>query len=161
MHLLSLKGPKANSNVMTPDQELYELEQLNQSIEETIAENIKCQTQSQANENNTSSNDKWYKFNDTSVEEINFTDATLADECFGGTFISTSEFKVLPEERVRYWNAYMLFYRELDYNNQPKQQQQQRNVINSMDKLRQRRDLITRDDKNQAWVCCNTKKLNP
>ena len=140
---------------MTPDQELYELEQLNQSIEETIAENIKCQTQSQANANNTTntSDDKWYKFNDTSVEEINFTDATLADECFGGTFISTSEFKVLPEERVRYWNAYMLFYRELDYNNQPKQQQQQRNVINSMDKLRQRRDLITRDDKNQAWVC--------
>ncbi len=153
MHLLFLKGPKANGNVMTPDQELYELEQLNQSIDETIAENIKCQIQSQANENNTAntSNDKWYKFNDTSVEEINFTDATLADECFGGTFISTSEFKVLPEERVRYWNAYMLFYRELDYNNQPKQQQ--RNVINSMDKLRQRRDLITRDDKNQAWVC--------
>ena len=148
-----LKGPKTSSNVLTPDQELYELEQLNQSIEETIAENIKCQTQSQSNNNANNSNDKWYKFNDTSVEEINFTDATLADECFGGTFISTSEFKVLPEERVRYWNAYMLFYRELDYNNQPKQQQQQqRNVINSMDKLRQRRDLITRDDKNQAWV---------
>jgi hypothetical protein len=64
---------------MTPDQELYELEQLNQSIDETIAENIKCQTQSQANENNTAntSNDKWYKFNDTSVEEINFTDANF------------------------------------------------------------------------------------
>lgn len=55
---------------------------------------------------------------------------------------------MMPEERVRYWNAYMLFYRELDYNSQLK-----RNASNSMDKLRQRRDLITRDDnKNFVWV---------
>ena len=29
---------------------------------------------------------KWFKFNDTSVEEINMTDETLETECFGGKF---------------------------------------------------------------------------
>ena len=29
---------------------------------------------------------KWFKFNDTTVEEINMTDETLETECFGGKF---------------------------------------------------------------------------
>ena len=44
------------------------------------------------------SKEKWYKFNDTSVEEIHFNDVTLAEECFDGTFILSSEFKMMPEE---------------------------------------------------------------
>lgn len=60
-------------------------------------------------ENN--SEEKWLKFNDTSVEELNFTDSVLADECFGGRYYDSNGNKLLPEERVRYWNAYMLFYK--------------------------------------------------
>ena len=38
------------------------------------------------------------------------------EECFGGTFTQSSDYKMLPEERVRYWNGYMLFYRVANYN---------------------------------------------
>ena len=120
-----IKGSKTNT--FTTEQEIYELEQLNQSIDDTIIENVKFQEE-RTNSATTNSNEKWYKFNDTSVEEVNFTDATMIEECFGGTFVSSSDFKSLPEERVRYWNAYMLFYREPDYNSNLK-----RNAIHSMD----------------------------
>jgi hypothetical protein len=40
----------------------------------------------------------------------------IKEECFGGSFTQSSDFKMLPEERVRYWNGYMLFYREANYN---------------------------------------------
>ncbi len=55
--------------------------------------------------------DKWYKFNDTTVEEIDFNNSVLIEECFGGSFACSNDNKSLPEERVRYWNAYMLLYK--------------------------------------------------
>ena len=57
---------------------------------------------------------KWYKFNDTHVEQVALDndDTLLADECFGGTFTSpASSTYSSMEERVRYWNGYLLFYR--------------------------------------------------
>lgn len=58
----------------------------------------------------------WFKFNDTTVEKIDLTDATLEIECFGGNYKAkvsdTSSF--YPEDRVRHWNAYMLFYERKD-----------------------------------------------
>ncbi len=56
---------------------------------------------------------KWFKFNDTSVEYVDMTDAVLATECFGGSFkVSkpSASASSLPESRQRYWNAYMLVY---------------------------------------------------
>lgn len=58
---------------------------------------------------------KWYKFNDTIVEECEMTDETLEAECFGGTYKakvyeSSSSY---PDDRVRYWNGYMLFYEKV------------------------------------------------
>lgn len=86
-------------------------------IEETLDENEKSPTALIKPDANADSfqNDKWYKFNDTTVEEINLNEQTLIEECFGGTFTQSSEYKMLPEERVRYWNGYMLFYRAIDY----------------------------------------------
>lgn len=31
---------------------------------------------------------KWFKFNDTTVEEFEMTERNLAEECFGGTYKS-------------------------------------------------------------------------
>ena len=57
---------------------------------------------------------KWFKFNDTTVEEFEMNEENLTKECFGGTYKvkkQTSGFGPdLPEDRQRYWNAYMLFY---------------------------------------------------
>ncbi len=61
--------------------------------------------------NRYSSSDKWFKFNDTTVEEIDMTDDVLRQECFGGSFkVKKSAGSSLPEDRQRYWNAYMLVY---------------------------------------------------
>lgn len=59
---------------------------------------------------------KWFKFNDTVVEEFDMTDVTVEQECFGGmykakVFDSTSSY---PEERLRYWNGYLLFYERME-----------------------------------------------
>ena len=54
---------------------------------------------------------KWFKFNDTSVEEFEMTEENLKAECFGGKFkVKKKEGSSLPEERQRYWNAFILFY---------------------------------------------------
>ena len=57
---------------------------------------------------------KWFKFNDTTVEEFEMNDSALGAECFGGTYKvkkdSSSSSNSLPENRQRYWNAYMLVY---------------------------------------------------
>ena len=67
------------------------------------------------------SSDKWFKFNDTSVEEMEMTEETLAQECFGGSFkvkkSDNQHSSALPENRQRYWNAYMLFYEKRSQNN--------------------------------------------
>ena len=51
---------------------------------------------------------RWYRFNDTSVDEIDFNEQMLEDECFGGTFRSQKDSS--SDERTRFWNAYMLIY---------------------------------------------------
>ncbi len=56
---------------------------------------------------------RWFKFNDTTVEAFDMNDESLSTECFGGKYKVKKEGKVnsnLPEERQRYWNAYILFY---------------------------------------------------
>ncbi|KAK8401660.1 hypothetical protein O3P69_001054 [Scylla paramamosain] len=62
-------------------------------------------------------NGHWFKFNDTTVEEVDMCDALLEQECFGGTYkakVSYDSSNPLPEDRLRYWNAYMLVYDSLD-----------------------------------------------
>jgi ubiquitin carboxyl-terminal hydrolase 9/24 len=53
---------------------------------------------------------QWYRFNDTSVEEIQLTEQMLEEECFGGTFRVQKDHNNSTEERTRFWNAYMLIY---------------------------------------------------
>jgi ubiquitin carboxyl-terminal hydrolase 9/24 len=53
---------------------------------------------------------QWYRFNDTSVEEIQLTEQMLEEECFGGTFRVQKDHNNSNEERTRFWNAYMLIY---------------------------------------------------
>ncbi|GAB5575117.1 ubiquitin carboxyl-terminal hydrolase 24 isoform X1 [Prionailurus iriomotensis] len=85
---------------------------------------------------------KWYKFNDTVIEEFDLNDETLEYECFGGeyrpkvydqkrhdeldktprtpvfetVFIITNPY---TDVRRRYWNAYMLFYQRVSDQNSP------------------------------------------
>ena len=56
-----------------------------------------------------SNTNQWYRFNDTSVEEIQLTEQMLEEECFGGTFRVQKD-NGNSEERTRFWNAYMLIY---------------------------------------------------
>ncbi|CAL1529935.1 unnamed protein product [Lymnaea stagnalis] len=55
---------------------------------------------------------KWFKFNDTVVEEFDMNDVTVEQECFGGTYKAKvyDSSNTYPEERLRYWNGYLLFY---------------------------------------------------
>ncbi|CAF0908766.1 unnamed protein product [Adineta steineri] len=54
---------------------------------------------------------QWYRFNDTSVEEIQLTEQMLEEECFGGTFrVQKDNHNNSNEERTRFWNAYILIY---------------------------------------------------
>uniref|UniRef100_A0A672TVZ8 Ubiquitin carboxyl-terminal hydrolase 24 n=1 Tax=Strigops habroptila TaxID=2489341 RepID=A0A672TVZ8_STRHB len=64
---------------------------------------------------------KWYKFNDTVVEEFDLTDETLEYECFGGEYRPKvyDQSNPYPDVRRRYWNAYMLFYQRVSDQNSP------------------------------------------
>uniref|UniRef100_A0A8C3LWG7 Ubiquitin specific peptidase 24 n=1 Tax=Chrysolophus pictus TaxID=9089 RepID=A0A8C3LWG7_CHRPC len=64
---------------------------------------------------------KWYKFNDTVVEEFELTDETLEYECFGGEYRPKvyDQSNPYPDVRRRYWNAYMLFYQRVSDQNSP------------------------------------------
>ena len=62
------------------------------------------------NNSNAAKNGRWFKFNDTTVEEFDMNEETMAAECFGGTYKAKKVSSNLPEDRQRYWNAYMLFY---------------------------------------------------
>ncbi|XP_065904481.1 ubiquitin carboxyl-terminal hydrolase 24-like isoform X2 [Dysidea avara] len=62
---------------------------------------------------------KWYRFNDTVVDEFVMHDEALAAECFGGSYKSRSNDGMSTnsnymENKVRFWNAYMLFYTAKD-----------------------------------------------
>ncbi|XP_044286407.1 ubiquitin carboxyl-terminal hydrolase 24 isoform X3 [Varanus komodoensis] len=64
---------------------------------------------------------KWYKFNDTVVEEFDLNDETLEYECFGGEYRPKvyDQSNPYPDVRRRYWNAYMLFYQRVSDQNSP------------------------------------------
>uniref|UniRef100_A0A8B9P8A3 ubiquitinyl hydrolase 1 n=1 Tax=Apteryx owenii TaxID=8824 RepID=A0A8B9P8A3_APTOW len=64
---------------------------------------------------------KWYKFNDTVVEEFELSDETLEYECFGGEYRPKvyDQSNPYPDVRRRYWNAYMLFYQRVSDQNSP------------------------------------------
>ncbi|KAL5016318.1 hypothetical protein ScPMuIL_005907 [Solemya velum] len=59
---------------------------------------------------------KWFKFNDTIVEEFEMNDGNLEAECFGGFYKAKvyDQSNSYPEERQRYWNGYMLFYEKVE-----------------------------------------------
>ncbi|XP_065183511.1 ubiquitin carboxyl-terminal hydrolase 24-like [Sycon ciliatum] len=70
---------------------------------------------------------KWFKFNDTVVEECNMTDESLEQECFGGSYkVKNYDGVAYSENRHRYWNGYMLFYEAMNPDKQQQQQQQAR-----------------------------------
>ena len=58
----------------------------------------------------TANRNQWYRFNDTSVDEIELNEQMLEEECFGGTFRAQNEKSNTSEDRIRFWNAYMLVY---------------------------------------------------
>nr|XP_044995148.1 ubiquitin carboxyl-terminal hydrolase 24 isoform X2 [Jaculus jaculus] len=64
---------------------------------------------------------KWYKFNDTVVEEFDLSDETLDYECFGGEYRPKvyDQTNPYPDVRRRYWNAYMLFYQRASDQSSP------------------------------------------
>ncbi|KAG8547789.1 hypothetical protein GDO81_027501 [Engystomops pustulosus] len=64
---------------------------------------------------------KWYKFNDTVVEEFELNDETIEYECFGGEYRPKvyDQSNPYPDVRRRYWNAYMLFYQRVSDQNSP------------------------------------------
>ncbi|XP_071490931.1 ubiquitin carboxyl-terminal hydrolase 24-like [Diadema antillarum] len=60
---------------------------------------------------------KWFRFNDTQVEEFIMTDTRLEEECFGGAFRVRScepSGSYGPESRLRTWSGYMLFYERME-----------------------------------------------
>ncbi|XP_070563005.1 ubiquitin carboxyl-terminal hydrolase 24-like isoform X2 [Ptychodera flava] len=59
---------------------------------------------------------KWFKFNDTIVEEFDMNDGSVEAECFGGTYRAKvyDQSSSYPETRQRYWNGYMLFYEKTE-----------------------------------------------
>ncbi|XP_052775472.1 ubiquitin carboxyl-terminal hydrolase 24-like isoform X3 [Mya arenaria] len=67
---------------------------------------------------NNNNKGKWFKFNDTVVEEFDMTDAAIEAECFGGTYKAKvyEQSNSYPEDRQRYWNGYMLYYERMDEN---------------------------------------------
>ncbi|XP_053549190.1 ubiquitin carboxyl-terminal hydrolase 24 [Bombina bombina] len=64
---------------------------------------------------------RWYKFNDTVVEEFDLNDETIEYECFGGEYRPKvfDQSNPYPDVRRRYWNAYMLFYQRVSDQNSP------------------------------------------
>ncbi|XP_046339329.2 ubiquitin carboxyl-terminal hydrolase 24-like isoform X2 [Haliotis rufescens] len=60
---------------------------------------------------------KWFKFNDTIVEEFYMNDSSLEQECFGGSYkakVYDQSSSSYPEDRLRYWNGYLLFYERME-----------------------------------------------
>ena len=52
---------------------------------------------------------KWFKFNDTSVDQFDMTDEALAAECFGGSFkANNAKDSKLPENRKDDCGTYLV-----------------------------------------------------
>ncbi|VDD74903.1 unnamed protein product [Mesocestoides corti] len=56
--------------------------------------------------------ERWLKFNDTVIEEVEMTDDFLQQECFGGTYLVETPGRP-PEKRTRNYSAYLLFYQRV------------------------------------------------
>ena len=83
-------------------------------IKERRSNCLKNRTISQNHLSNLEKYGRWFKFNDTTVEEFEMSEENIAAECFGGTYKAKKVSSNLPEDRQRYWNAYMLFYEARD-----------------------------------------------
>nr|CDS22949.1 ubiquitin carboxyl terminal hydrolase 24 [Echinococcus granulosus] len=59
--------------------------------------------------------ERWLKFNDTHIEEVEMTDEFLRQECFGGTYLAEVPGRP-PEKRTRNYSAYLLFYQRVTSN---------------------------------------------
>ena len=79
-------------------------------IKERRSNGLKYRTANHNQVNNTEKYGRWFKFNDTTVEEFEMSEESIEAECFGGTYKAKKVSSNLPEDRQRYWNAYMLFY---------------------------------------------------
>jgi len=55
---------------------------------------------------------RWLRFNDILVDEFAMSDPAMEAECFGGSYKAkpNDTQSSNPEIRIRYWNAYLLFY---------------------------------------------------
>nr|CDS25696.1 ubiquitin carboxyl terminal hydrolase 24 [Hymenolepis microstoma] len=62
--------------------------------------------------NDASQPERWLKFNDTYIEEVDMTDEFLQQECFGGTYLAETPGRP-PEKRTRNYSAYLLFYQRV------------------------------------------------
>ncbi|XP_039251519.2 ubiquitin carboxyl-terminal hydrolase 9X-like [Styela clava] len=62
--------------------------------------------------------DKWYKFDDGDVQECNFDDDELKNQCFGGEYVGEVFDHMMKRmsyrRQKRWWNAYLLFYERVD-----------------------------------------------
>ncbi|VDM31222.1 unnamed protein product [Hydatigera taeniaeformis] len=83
--------------------------------------------------------ERWLKFNDTHIEEVEMTDEFLQQECFGGTYLAEVPGRP-PEKRTRNYSAYLLFYQRVSSNAsvgvQPVDTTRSRRTSDSSGKLR-------------------------
>lgn len=105
---------------------------------------------------------QWYRFNDTSVEEIQLTEHMLEEECFGGTFRAQKDNNSnnSNDERTRFWNAYMLIYKCMEpskllpppsnTNRLPTRNRRQSRT-NQRDSLSQLADLVVQSEHNDFF----------
>jgi ubiquitin carboxyl-terminal hydrolase 9/24 len=109
---------------------------------------------------------RWYRFNDISVDEMEFDEQTLEDECFGGKYYVVNDKDKTNEERIRSWNAYMLIYRCIEpkkllrastNHQQPLSTRQHRRVhINQDDSLPQLSNFVIQNDENNVLPMTTT-----
>jgi ubiquitin carboxyl-terminal hydrolase 9/24 len=130
-----IRGPLINNNKITKEQELEELEEFNRNSENNNDDPNNKNESSTSTSGSRGNNAKWYKFNDTLVEEFEMTEQAIIEECFGGTFTQVSDYKMLPEERIRSWNGYMLFYKECESNSNDCNQNNNNNNNSNINKI--------------------------
>ena len=100
---------------------------------------------------------KWFRFNDATVEPIELTEEMLEEECFGGTYRLKKEAN--NEERTRVWNAYLLIYRCIEKAklflppSTPRlsARQRRRQNGNQRDSLSQLVDLVNQSEINELF----------
>ena len=83
-------------------------------IKERRSNGLRNRQTTKNHSSNAEQHGRWFKFNDTTVEEFDMSEENIAAECFGGTYKAKKVSSNLPEDRQRYWNAYMLFYEAKD-----------------------------------------------